>query len=408
MTILSDLLKPALRIAGITSLPGTTPSVDQYGELIPACNRMMSSYNLDGHKIFTTQIDVYPLVSGKKIYTIGPGGDFNNTRPLWIKDANFLFPGIPTIRRHIHIADDHEWSRIVLQDIPGSLPYVLYYDFAYNAGLGGIYLKGQPSSDYSLELFTWQQLPSGFVATTDIVVLPPGYEEMIVTNLALVAASLYPREALLSPEARPNAARALAAVRTMNSRVIKMRSEARHLGGSRREFGGVTALIGGAGGITDVTWIDPILPPDGLRNAFTFRQTPVWASFNGLNQYVGQGYNVVGYRTIQFIDVNGLTIVPGPTDSVKAAVSSGSTNPAQPSGGAQEIYYTITGTINGTTGSDGNAIFTLSAIPTTILKLYRNGLLETPGVSYTLSGLTVTFLAPNIPVTGDSLVAEGS
>ncbi len=405
MTLLSDLLKPALRIAGITTLPGTTPSIDQFGELIPACNRMMGSFNLDGHKIFTTRIDVYPLVRGKKTYTIGPGGDFDGPRPLWIKDANFLFPGNPTIRRHIHIADDHEWSRIVLQDIPGSLPYILYYDFAFNAGLGGIYLKGQPTDGYSLELFTWQQLPSGFVATTDVVILPDGYEELIVTNLALVAASLYPREAMLSPLAPQNAARALSAVRTMNSRSPKMRSEAAHLGGSRRVFGGATALIGGAGGITDVIWIDPIIAPDGLRSTFTFRNTPVWASFNGVNQFLGVGYNVVGYRTLQFIDVNGLTIVPGPTDSVKAAISSGSTTPAGPPG-LTESYIAVTGTINGTNGSDGNAIFTLATIPA-VLKLYRNGLLVDP-THYTLNGTTLTFLIPYIPVTGDTLLAEGT
>ncbi len=103
--------------------------------------------------------------------------------------------------------------------------------------------------------------------------------------------------------------------------------------------------------------------------------------------------------------VHGLTIVPGPTDSVKAAISSGSTTPAGPPG-LTESYIAVTGTINGTNGSDGNAIFTLATIPA-VLKLYRNGLLVDPA-HYTLSGTTLTFLIPYIPVAGDTLLAEGT
>lgn len=68
---------------------------------------------------------------------------------------------------------------------------------------------------------------------------------------------------------------------------------------------------------------------------------------------------------------------------------------------AGSTYLTITGTINGV-----NNTFTLSSSPHT-LKLYRNGLLQNPGVDYTLSGVTITFLAGSIPFAGDTLVALG-
>jgi hypothetical protein len=60
------------------------------------------------------------------------------------------------------------------------------------------------------------------------------------------------------------------------------------------------------------------------------------------------------------------------------------------------------GAINGT-----NATFTLAFTPSPVasLDLYRNGLLLTQSVDYSISGSTVTFLTGAIPQTGDSLTA---
>jgi hypothetical protein len=59
-----------------------------------------------------------------------------------------------------------------------------------------------------------------------------------------------------------------------------------------------------------------------------------------------------------------------------------------------------TGAINGV-----NAVFTLSQapIPTTSLAVYRNGLLMTAGIDYTLSGAVITFMAGLVPQSSDTL-----
>ncbi|HZS56117.1 MAG TPA: hypothetical protein VFA65_17070, partial [Bryobacteraceae bacterium] len=60
------------------------------------------------------------------------------------------------------------------------------------------------------------------------------------------------------------------------------------------------------------------------------------------------------------------------------------------------------GAINGT-----NTIFTLAntpAVPVN-LTLYRNGILQTSGVDYTLSGTTITFSGNEAPQSGDALLA---
>lgn len=63
---------------------------------------------------------------------------------------------------------------------------------------------------------------------------------------------------------------------------------------------------------------------------------------------------------------------------------------------------TPSGTLNGV-----NATFTLAQTPApaSSLELYRNGLVQTVGVDYTLSGNTITFLTADIPGGGETLQA---
>lgn len=244
-TILSDLLKPALRRGGITTRPGIIPNVDQYGELIPEVNRMLSSWNCDGHRIFTTSIDIYPLTAGQKIYTIGPGGAFNNPRPIFVSAANLIFPTTPVLRREIKILNDDEWSRISIQDISGALPVALYYDGGLNtsAGLANIYIVFQPPVGYSLELYTWDDLATSFTAVTDAALFPPGYEDAIVTNLALRVCALYPNDSTIAKnpnamgELRDQARRALDALIILNTQIPDLRSEAASIGQSGGGYG---------------------------------------------------------------------------------------------------------------------------------------------------------------------------
>lgn len=63
---------------------------------------------------------------------------------------------------------------------------------------------------------------------------------------------------------------------------------------------------------------------------------------------------------------------------------------------------TPSGSITGTSGSDGNATFTLAHPPVATPILEKNGQVRELGVAYTLTGSTITYLAPFIPVVGDT------
>lgn len=336
-TTLLDLLKPALRRAGITKRPGVGPGDDQLNELIPATNRLLASWNVDGHKVFTTAIDEYDLNASQKIFSIGPGGDFNNARPIYVSEANFLFPTSPVVRRPIQILDDAQWSKIAVQDIAGAPPWFLYYDGSFDAnGRGKIYIVGQPPAGYKLELYTWQALKSDFTSGSDAVLWPPGYEFALELNLAIQAAQLYPLESVLATvpralaELRVEAQKALRALIVLNSSSPVLYSEAAWLGRSSGGWGSQISIVagGGSGGGGTTTWISPNSAPDGIATVFTFASAPKFAEFNGLLQFVGgvsgvaghAGYELVGSTMLRFVADDGGVITPGVTDSVKAAI----------------------------------------------------------------------------------------
>ncbi len=325
-TTLATILKPALRRAGITKLPGITPSTDQYGELIPEANRLLDMHNCNGHVIFNTKIEAFDLTSGQKQYSIGPGGDFNTARPISISEANFIFPGSPAIRIPVDIIDDEQWSKITMQDIAGAPPWWLYYDGSNDAnGRGQIYIVGQPPSGYQLELFSWQALQANFTASTDVVTWPPGYEFFLETNLALCACALYPEQSTVAKNAlaysllEKQARQSLIALITFNSKSPVLRSEMAFQQGGRA---GMAVLQIGGGG-QSVNWVQPTLPADGIRTTFTFSGNPKFISFGGINQFVNAlpGYIVVAARTVSFTDATGAIIAPDPGTDIRAELN---------------------------------------------------------------------------------------
>lgn len=261
-TVLGDLLKPMLRRAGITQLPGITPSVDQYGELIPEVNRMLSSFNLDGHKIFSEGIDRYRLVPNQESYFIGPVFTFQATLTsasvtAAVTDTTGLSigqalsgTGIPVgttisgITVNVSVTLSIAATANGLQTITVTPDFIaLRPTFIYRANLvvissdpelhlplkiltdsewaahtithlnsswpweiyndgnnpqSKLTMFGYPNEVNDLELFTWQQLKSNFTAVTDTAIFPQGYEDFIVTRGALRVRALYPYDSKLS------------------------------------------------------------------------------------------------------------------------------------------------------------------------------------------------------------------
>jgi uncharacterized protein YoxC len=130
-------------------------------------------------------------------------------------------------------------------------------------------------------------------------------------------------------------------------------------------------------------------------------------SLNGLNTTVAS--NSSGITSLNSTVTTMGTTVSGLSTSVtnlnNTVAGLSATVNTLTSGGSGAVFVdgeTPSGTVNGV-----NLAFTLSHAPspTTSLALYRNGLMQTPGIDFTLSGSAITFLSVSTPQTGDILEA---
>ena len=170
------LLYPALRKAGVTLGPGRTPSPAQYEDAIEELNRLSGSLNCDRLFIYSLDILRFPL-TGKSSYTIGndPAADWQTPRPPMISEAYWVTGDCQ--KDPLELLTPQTWQGC---GDCGTLSGI-YNDRAHPVST--IYLNGSAGSG-EIELFSWHTVPK-FGATTDLVVMPDGLEDVLVLQLAL-------------------------------------------------------------------------------------------------------------------------------------------------------------------------------------------------------------------------------
>ena len=141
---------------------------------------------------------------------------------------------------------------------------------------------------------------------------------------------------------------------------------------------------------------------NGLTSTVNGLSTTVTSNSNSITTLTGNIGSVTSTVTGLSTSVTSLTnTVSGLTATVNALSSSGTS-----SGGSTTVFVdeeTPAGALNGT-----NTAFTLanSPSPSTSLELYRNGLLQSAGVDYLLSGSALTFQSVSVPQSSDILQAS--
>lgn len=236
------LIRAALRKAGVTLAPGRMPSDDQLAEAVAEESRMIGGWNNSSALIFTLSIltdangSLLKTKTNQQSYTIGkdPTGnstaDWDVTRPQEITFANFLMPtasdSISKVRRPLRIWDDKQWGSIQFQAVY-TYPEGLYFDSNCDpaTGFARIYFRPIPDAEYELEFYTWQLIPT-FSGLDDAVILPPGYEDAIVNNLAVRLDTMpWPVKVAMNPQVKLDAISSLAVIQGMNVRVPRLKSD---------------------------------------------------------------------------------------------------------------------------------------------------------------------------------------
>jgi hypothetical protein len=151
------------------------------------------------------------------------------------------------------------------------------------------------------------------------------------------------------------------------------------------------------------TWQVP--PSSNALSVAGVRTSSTPGSSSGSGTVSGSGSGTTQFATlpIAMTQVTGLTASLNTLNSSLNSLTSTVNGLASGSSGIAFVdAETPGGTANGV-----NTAFTLAGTPSPAasLELYRNGVLQTTGIDYTLSGSVITFLAISVPKTGDVLQA---
>lgn len=214
MTTARDIVKGALRkISAIGR--GSSLSDEEAQDALTLLNGMLASWGAEGNLIFTETKETFPLTSSAT-YTIGSGGDFNTSRPVYIASAYITYGSTDEM---LYEYDNNEYSAIPQKDISG-IPEVYYYDA--NFPTATLYLYPTPSGADTITINSYKPL-SSFSDLDTAFSMPAEYEVALVYNLAVLIAPEYETEAL--PSVQKNAISFKKVVEAQNNRNNKLLSK---------------------------------------------------------------------------------------------------------------------------------------------------------------------------------------
>jgi len=188
MTTVLEIITDALQDAGILS-SNETPNATDGQKAFRLLNRMLEADSTEDLMIYNNTFEVFPLVNGQAVYTIGAGGDFNTTRPvditeIYMRDTNGN--DLP-----VKLLTYEEYADILSKSVQESLALGAWY----NSGMPFSQITFWPvpsQTSYRAVIWSWKLLTQ-FTSISDDVILPPGYEDYIESNLAVKACIAFSR-----------------------------------------------------------------------------------------------------------------------------------------------------------------------------------------------------------------------
>lgn len=215
MTTVREICEDALVEIGAKA-PNDAMTAQDGAYALRALNRMIGKWNTDELMVYTVNRDLYDLQAGKQAYTIGTGGDFNVPRPVKTTAASVLLSS--GVEVPIRLLNDQEWQDIAVKSTPSSFPTSIW--IAGNVPLNTIYCWPVPSdATVKLVLYNWGKTEA-FASLNDSVVFPNGYEEALVTNLAVALSNSYGTQP--APSLVMRAAVAMDAIKSLNVEPLYM------------------------------------------------------------------------------------------------------------------------------------------------------------------------------------------
>lgn len=181
----------ALRLIGVLG-QGSAPTASQLQEGMRRLNMMMGQWFTQSQTQPVLGRQVFPCVSNKQVYTVGPGGDLDMPRPLKLDGLGLLLNGnngsIPPqqqseLPRLVFTTD--QWQHIQIKALPNALFTGALYQPTFTGGFGTLTVWPIPNNNlHSIVLYQLDALPL-FTTAVAQYDLPEGADEALEYNLAV-------------------------------------------------------------------------------------------------------------------------------------------------------------------------------------------------------------------------------
>lgn len=194
-----DMITQSLRKMGVYA-PGETISDADAEQGLTTLNDMMDMWSNESLMCYAIIEQSGALTPGQYSYTVGPGGDFDMTRPLKL----IVGPGAAYMldstgeKYDLEVVAQDQWNLIgQLQNIDSNIPNTLFYDPQFPLGILNFY----PTPNVSITAYwdSYLQL-SEFANLIAPLNLPPGYKKAIQDNLLLELVPFFKEDGFQAPQ----------------------------------------------------------------------------------------------------------------------------------------------------------------------------------------------------------------
>jgi hypothetical protein len=237
MATARDVVEAALREIGVLAASETASAQEATDGLV-RLNRFIDRLAAEKLAIFQRSRIAFGITANDSSLNIGTGQDIAITRPVFIDSMAYIDVAVApseTVEHPLHRLTDAEYAAIPQKGMTATYPQAWYYQTFFPTAL--ITLWPVPTYASLGGVLYYHVAVSQLASLDTAVALPPGYEEMLVTNLAMFLCPSYGRT--VNPALLKAATDSLATVKRANSRTADLSFEA-------------AALIGNGAGSYDI------------------------------------------------------------------------------------------------------------------------------------------------------------
>lgn len=187
-----DVCKSALKELGVYAA-GEPLSEADGADALAALNSLLDQMAAERLQIYTVTRTLFTITPSLGTYAVGSGLAINRARPMTVTAVNLIDTSTtPDTEIPLGRLTEDEWLTIPQRALEGSIPASWYYEPTYPSGTLTLYPI--PTNSSLQGAFYAPLAVAQFALLGDAVALPPGYKEMLITNLALNLASSYSKQ----------------------------------------------------------------------------------------------------------------------------------------------------------------------------------------------------------------------